>query len=70
MFRVYFQGTETRIDPLQGGNQSSQLGEQSGKSHYKAVIVTPEQSLQNPNGAARVGTILTLVIAATRPAHL
>jgi hypothetical protein len=26
MFRIYLQGTETRIDPLQGGTQSSQLG--------------------------------------------
>ncbi len=30
--------------------------EQSGKSHYKAVIVTPDKAFKNPDGAPRVGT--------------
>jgi len=39
--------------------------EQSGKSHYKAVIVTPEQAFTIPLALPEAERVLTLVIAAT-----
>jgi len=44
--------------------------EQSGKSHYKAMIVTPDKAFKVLMALPESERVLTLVIAATGPRRL
>jgi hypothetical protein len=44
MFRVYFKAQKHGLIPCKEETNPVNWVEQSGKSHYKAVIVTPEQA--------------------------
>ena len=63
MFRVYFK--KHGLIPCKEETNPVNWVEQSGKSHYKAVIVTPEQAFQILMALPEVERVLTLVIAAT-----
>ena len=65
MFRVYFKAQKHGLIPCKEETNPVNWVEQSGKSHYKAVIVTPEQAFQILMALPEVERVLTLVIAAT-----
>src|ERR1017187_1231053 len=65
IFRVYFKAQKHGVIPCKEETNPVNWVEQSGKSHYKAVIVTPEQAFQILMALPEVERVLTLVIAAT-----
>jgi hypothetical protein len=48
MFRVYFKAQKHGLIPCKEETNPVNWVEQSGKRHYKAVIVTPEQAFKIP----------------------
>ena len=65
MFRVYFKAQKHGLIPCKEETNPVNWVEQSGKSHYKAVIVTPEQAFKILMALPESERVLTLVIAAT-----
>lgn len=65
MFRVYFKAQKHGLIPCKEETNPVNWVEQSGKSHYKAVIVTPEQAFTILMALPEAERVLTLVIAAT-----
>jgi integrase len=65
MFRVYFKAQKHGLIPCKEETNPVNWVEQSGKSHYKAVIVTPEQAFKIMMALPESERVLTLVIAAT-----
>jgi integrase len=65
MFRVYFKAQKHGLIPCKEETNPVNWVEQSGKSHYKAVIVTPDQAFKLLMVLLESERVLTLVIAAT-----
>jgi integrase len=65
MFRVYFKAQKHGLIPCKEETNPVNWVEQSGKSHYKAVIVTPEQAFKILMALPDSERVLTLLIAAT-----
>jgi arsenate reductase len=65
MFRVYFKAQKHGLIPCKEETNPVNWVEQSGKSHYKAVIVTPEQAFKILMALPESERVLTLLIAAT-----
>ena len=65
MFRVYFKAQKHGLIPCKEETNPVNWVEQSGKSHYKAVIVTPEQAFKILLALPEMERVLTLLIAAT-----
>ena len=65
MFRVYFKAQKHGLIPCKEETNPVNWVEQSGKSHYKAVIVTPEQAFKILMALPEPERVLTLLIAAT-----
>ena len=65
MFRIYFKAQKHGLIPCKEETNPVNWVEQSGKSHYKAVIVTPEQAFTILMALPEAERVLTLVIAAT-----
>ena len=64
-FRVYFKAQKHGLIPCKEETNPVNWVEQSGKSHYKAVIVTPEQAFKILMALPESERVLTLLIAAT-----
>src|SRR5437667_11230952 len=65
MFRIYFKAQKHGAIPCKEETNPVNWVEQSGKSHYKAVIVTPEQAFKILMALPEPERVLTLLIAAT-----
>lgn len=65
MFRVYFKAQKHGLIPCKEETNPVNWVEQSAKSHYKAVLVTPEQAFKILLALPESERVLTLVIAAT-----
>ena len=65
MFRVYFKAQKHGLIPCKEETNPVNWVEQSGKSHYKAVLVSPAQAFQILMALPEVERVLTLVIVAT-----
>jgi hypothetical protein len=65
MFRVYFKAQKHGLIPCKEETHPVNWVEQSGKSQYKAVLVTPEQAYKILMALPEPEQVLTLVIAAT-----
>lgn len=65
MFRIYFKAQKHGLIPCKEETNPVNWVEQSGKSYYKAVIVTPGQAFKIMMALPESERVLTLVIAAT-----
>jgi integrase len=65
MFRVYFKAQKHGLIPCKDETNPVNWVEQSGKSHYKAVILSPEQAFKILMALPEAERVLTLLIAAT-----
>ncbi len=65
MFRIYFKARKHGLIPCKEETNPVNWVEQSGKSNYKAVIVTPEQAFKITVVLPETERTLTLLIAAT-----
>ena len=65
MFRIYYKAQKHGLTPCKEETNPLNWVEQSGKSNYKAVIVSPEQAFKILMVPPEPERVLTLVIAAT-----
>ena len=65
MFRVYFKAQKHGLIPCKEETNPVNWVEQSSRSNYKAVIVTPEQAFKILMALPESERVLTLLIAAT-----
>ncbi len=65
MFRIYFKAQKHGLIPCKEETNPVNWVEQSGKSHNKAVIVTPEQAFTILMALPEPERVLTLLIATT-----
>lgn len=63
--RVYFKAQKHGLIPCKEETNPVNWVEQSGKSHYKALIVTPKQAFKILMALPESERVLTLLIAAT-----